>query len=52
MQKRFYYAMATYAIIAVLATFTLDGKFRNAVWIFMGAFALKTYIAYKANQQQ
>ncbi|HWC96039.1 MAG TPA: hypothetical protein VG456_04805 [Candidatus Sulfopaludibacter sp.] len=51
MQKRFYYAMATYAIIAVMAAFTLDGQFRTAVWIFMGAFALKTYIAYKANQQ-
>ena len=52
MQKRFYSAMAVYATIAVLATFTLDGKLRIGVWIFMAMFALKTYIAYKANQQQ
>ena len=52
MQKRFYYAMATYAILAVLAGFTLDGgTLRNIVWIVMAGFAAKTYIAYKANQQ-
>ena len=52
MQKRFYSAMATYAIIFVLATFTLDGgMLRNVVWIAMVGFAAKTYIAYKANQQ-
>jgi hypothetical protein len=52
MQKRFYAAMATYAIIAVLAGFTLDGgMLRNVVWIAMIGFAAKTYIAYKANQQ-
>jgi hypothetical protein len=52
MQKRFYSAMATYAIIAVLAFFTLDGgMLRNVVWIAMVGFAAKTYIAYKADQQ-
>jgi hypothetical protein len=52
MRKRFYSAMATYAILAVLATFTLDGgMLRNVVWIAMLGFAAKTYIAYKANQQ-
>ena len=40
--------MATYAAIAVLAAFTLDGKLRIAVWIFMGGLALKTLIAHKA----
>jgi hypothetical protein len=48
MKKRFLMAMATYAVITLLATFTLDGKLRMVVWIAMGFFALKTVIAYKA----
>jgi hypothetical protein len=48
MNTRFLAAMAVYAAIAVLATFTLDGNVRIAVWILMGALALKTLIAYKA----
>ena len=48
MIRRFLAAMAAYAAIALLAAFTLDGKLRIAVWIFMGALALKTLIAYKA----
>lgn len=42
--------MATYAVLAVLAAFTLDGKMRTAIWIVMGALALKTLIAYKAGK--
>jgi len=42
---KFYGAMAGYAIIALLATFTLDGKFRLAVWLFLGLLAIKTYLA-------
>ena len=42
-------AMAAYAVLALLATFTLDGKLRLAVWIFLGGLALKTLIAYKAH---
>jgi hypothetical protein len=49
MQKRFYRAMVAYAVLALMATFTLDGKFRLAVWIFLGGLALKTCIAYKAS---
>jgi hypothetical protein len=37
MIRRFLAAMAAYAAIALLAAFTLDGKLRIAVWIFMGA---------------
>jgi hypothetical protein len=37
--------MACYAAIALLATFTLDGKFRLVVWVILGGLALKTYIA-------
>jgi hypothetical protein len=38
-------ALASYAVIAVLAGLTLDGKIRFAVWILMAAFAIKTWIA-------
>jgi len=49
MTKRLYAAMGTYAALAVLAAFTLDGGLmRNAVWILLGGLALKTYIAYRA----
>ena len=51
MQKRFYRAMACYAVLALSATFTLDGKFRIAVWIFLAGLALKTCIAYKTSGQ-
>lgn len=51
MQKRLYASLAVYALLAVLAAFTLDGgKMRNAVWILMAGFAAKTYISYKAHQ--
>jgi hypothetical protein len=49
MQTRFYRAMAAYAVLALMSTFTLDGKFRIAVWILLGGLALKTCIAYKAS---
>ncbi|MGA2118794.1 MAG: hypothetical protein ABSH56_29085 [Bryobacteraceae bacterium] len=47
--QRFASAMAAYAILAVLAAFTLDGGLmRNAVWILLAGLALKTWIAQKA----
>jgi hypothetical protein len=47
--KKFQAAMATYAILAVLAAFTLDGGLlRNAVWVLLAGLALKTYIARRA----
>lgn len=49
MLKRFYLAMAAYGVLALMAGFTLDGKFRLGVWIFLGGLALKTCIAYKAH---
>lgn len=49
MNKRFAYAMGTYAVLGLLAAFTLDGGLiRNAVWILLAGLAVKTYIAYKA----
>jgi hypothetical protein len=45
MNRRFLYAMLTYALLAILATFTLDGIIRIATWVLLGGFALKTYLA-------
>jgi hypothetical protein len=47
MFTRFLWAMGTYAVLAMLAAFTLDGKMRTAVWIFLGGLAVKTLIAFK-----
>lgn len=44
MRMRFYAAMASYALLALAATFTLEGKFRLVVWIVLAAFALRTYL--------
>ena len=38
-------AMLSYAVIALLATFTLDGKFRLFVLIFLAGLAVRTYLA-------
>jgi hypothetical protein len=38
-------AMVCYAAIALLAAFTLDGKFRLVVWIFLVGLAVRTYLA-------
>ena len=40
--------MCVYAIIALMATFTLDGTLRLAIYILVGGLAVKTLIAYKA----
>ena len=49
MSRKLLAAMSTYAVLAVLAGFTLDGGLlRNAVWILLAGLALKTYIAYRA----
>ena len=45
MSRRFLYAMLTYAVLAVLAGFTLDGVIRIATLVLLGGFALKTYLA-------
>jgi len=41
--------MACYAVLALSAAFTLDGKFRIGVWIFLAGLAVKTVIAYKTS---
>jgi len=37
-------ALACYALIALAAAFTLDGKFRLVVWIFLAGLATRTYL--------
>jgi hypothetical protein len=49
-QKRFYIAMGTYAVLAILAAVTLDGKMRLAVWIFLAGLAARTIIHLKAQE--
>jgi hypothetical protein len=51
MKNRFWAAMAAYAVLAAAAGFSLEGKMRLAVWIFLGGLALRTLIAYKARQE-
>jgi hypothetical protein len=58
MHKRLPFALSCYAVLALLAWFTLgdagiyvNGRLillRTAVWILLGGLTLKTWIAYKA----
>ena len=48
MTNRFLWALGVYAVLALLATFTLDGNMRIAIWILLAGLTLKTCIAYKA----
>ena len=48
MTSRFLWALGVYAVLALMATFTLDGKLRAAVWILLGGLTVKTCIAYRA----
>ena len=51
MNRKFAVAVATYAVLAILAFFTLDGKIRLATWIFLGAFAFKTWLVVLKQRQ-
>jgi len=50
LDQRLYAAMGCYAVLALLAAVTLDGKIRLAVWVFLAGLALRTLIAYKARE--
>jgi len=45
---KFWTAMAVYALIALVATFWIEGTLRTAVWILIGGLGLKTIVARKA----
>jgi hypothetical protein len=51
-QQRFYVAMGMYAVLAILAGVTLEGKMRLAVWVFLAGLAVRTLIALKASERQ
>jgi hypothetical protein len=44
MNLKFAVAMGCYAVLAILAGFTLDGKMRIGTWIVLGYFAVRTYL--------
>ncbi len=50
MKPRLVTAISAYAVLAVLAGFTLEGMFRWVVWIFLGGLAVKTWIAMLAHK--
>ncbi|MCZ2075139.1 MAG: hypothetical protein HUU41_04875 [Bryobacteraceae bacterium] len=45
--SRFHAALAAYLTIFLLASFTLKGPFRIAIWIFLVGLAFKTWLATK-----
>jgi hypothetical protein len=51
MSRKLRVTLASYAFLAILAFFTLDGKIRLATWIFLGAFALKTWLVVLKERQ-
>ena len=51
MNRKFAIALASYVILAILAFFSLDGKIRLATWIFLGAFAFKTWLVVLKQRQ-
>ena len=44
MNLRFYLAMGSYAVLALLAGLTMSGPFRLATWVFLGGLAFKTWL--------
>lgn len=44
-KRRFWWAMGTYAVLALLAGFTLTGTILIATLLILGMFAFKTWLA-------
>lgn len=51
MNRKFAVTLATFAGLAILAYFTLDGKILLATWIFLGAFAFKAWLVVLKERQ-
>jgi hypothetical protein len=51
MNRKLAATLATFAGLAILAYFTLDGKILLATWIFLGAFALKSWLVVLKQRQ-
>jgi hypothetical protein len=45
MKHRFIFAMVVYAVLGLLAGFTLSDRIRLATLVFLAGMALKTYLA-------
>ena len=52
MKFRIIMAMASYAVLALLALATLQGKFRWFVWILLAGLAVKTWVAAKVQSSR
>jgi len=44
MNVRFVAAMSAYAVLAILAGFTLTGDIRVGTWVILGYFAFRTWL--------
>ena len=44
---KFWIAMASYAVLAIIAAFWIEGTLRTAVWILLAGLTLKTLVATK-----
>jgi len=51
MNRKFAGALTAFAVLAILAYFTLEGKMLLATWIFLGAFALKSWLVVLKQRQ-
>ncbi len=51
MRSKLPWAIAAYALLALIAAFTIGGTPRIAIWILLGGLALKTVIADRAGWQ-
>jgi len=45
MKIRLILALTCYAVLALLAGFTLKNEFRTAIWVLLGGLAIRTSIA-------
>ena len=45
MNRRFLYAMLVYAVLAILAAFTLEGLIRIATLVLLGGFAFENILS-------
>ena len=45
MKRKLILPLLAYAVLGALAAVTLEGKLRIAIWILLGALAVKTWIA-------
>ena len=44
MGLRFIVAMSAYAVLAIMAGFTLTGQIRIGTWVILGYFAFRTWL--------